>query len=389
MRRPPEGSNPRPESRAAGMIGSGWVPAALALVALSASCSDPPSDQSTEPATQSPPALAEPLIPSAATTPHGRRPTSGRGTVTLGFAGDLHFEYHLAALLRHPATALRSIAPALRRPDLMMVNLETAITGRGNPEPKDYHFRTSSRALQVLDAAGVDVVSLANNHAVDYGAVGLRDTLAAVRQSPIEVVGIGKDAAVAFRPAEFSVDGTRIAVLAATTRPDRTALAWSAGPDRPGVAVAIRPGPPRMVRAVRAAADRADVVVVFLHWGMEYQACPSAQQRLQARAMAAAGADVVVGSHAHVLLGAGWLADTYVDYGLGNFVWYNQNSVSTGILTLTVRDGRVVADHFSPADIQPNGLPRLLRGEQRTGAVANWQQLRGCTDLAPHRTPTD
>lgn len=105
--------------------------------------------------------------------------------------------------------------------------------------------------------------------------------------------------------------------------------------------------------------------------------------------MAAAGADVVVGSHAHVLLGAGWLADTYVDYGLGNFVWYNQNSVSTGILTLTVRDGRVVADDFSPADIQPNGLPLLLRGEQRTGAVASWRQLRGCTDLAPHRTPTD
>ncbi|MGI8675633.1 MAG: hypothetical protein ACR2JT_01710 [Nocardioidaceae bacterium] len=56
---------------------------------------------------------------------------------------------------------------------------------------------------------------------------------------------------------------------------------------------------------------------------------------------------------------------------------------------MTVRDGRVVADDFSPADIQPNGLPRLLRGEQRTGAVASWRQLRGCTDLAPHRTPTD
>lgn len=93
---------------------------------------------------------------------------------------------------------------------------------------------------------------------------------------------------------------------------------------------------------------------------------------------------MVVGSHAHVLLGAGWLDDTYVDYGLGNFVWYSQASIRTGILTLTVRRGRVVADSFAPANISPDGRPRLMAGDARQDAVESWQRLRGCTNLNQH-----
>lgn len=317
------------------------------------------------------------------TAPDPQPPTPRRGAVTLGFAGDVHFAGQLSPLLRRPRTALEPIAPALRQPDLMMVNLETAITRRGSPEPKEYQFRTSARALEALDAAGVDVVSMGNNHAVDYGAVGLRDTLAAVRGSPIGVVGIGEDAAAAFRPYVVSIRGTRIAVLAATTLPDRTALAWAAGREKPGVAVAFVPRP-RLTRAVRAANEAADVVVVYLHWGEEGEACPYWRPLLHARELAAAGADIVVGSHAHVLLGAGWLNDTYVDYGLGNFAWYNQATMSTGILTLTVRRGHVVADSFAPAQIYPDGRPRLLHHGTRADAVHAWRQLRGCTGLAPH-----
>lgn len=320
--------------------------------------------------------------PASNHTPPAPSPSPHRsGPITVGFAGDVHFAEQLAPLLRRPKTALQPLAAPLSRPDLMMVNLETAITDRGRPVPKEYHFRTSPQALDALAAAGVDVVTMANNHAVDYGSAGLRDTLAAARRSTLRVVGIGRNARRAFQPYVASIRGTRIAVLAATTLPDVTATSWAAGRRTPGVAVALLPRP-RLVRAVRAASRRADVVMVYLHWGDENQSCPYWRPLLHARALARAGADIVVGSHAHVLLGSGWMGSTYVDYGLGNFVWYNQATIRTGLLTLTIRNGHVVDDSFAPADIGADGRPRFLTGAARTAAVADWRRLRGCTPLA-------
>src|SRR4029450_7072689 len=100
--------------------------------------------------------------------------------------------------------------------------------------------------------------------------------------------------------------------------------------------------------AVRAASARGDVVVVYLHWGTELKRCPTGKQLSTARALAADGADVVLGSHAHVLLGSGWLGDTYVNYGLGNFLWYHDHHPETGVLRLTIRHGHVVGDSWTP-----------------------------------------
>ena len=360
-----------------------------ALLVTAAGACDGPEEQPERPsesaAEDTRPSDSDPERPGPRTGTGESEPPPSAGSrrpVTLGFAGDVHFEGDLAALLRRPRTALRPVAATLRRPDLMMLNLETALTRRGSPEPKRFTFRSSPRALRVLDRAGVDVVSLANNHAVDYGRVGLRDTLRAVRRSPVPVVGIGRDATAAFRPLEVSLRGTKVSVLAATTKSERTARVWGAGDDKPGVAVAIEPTP-TLLRAVRDADDRSDVVVVYLHWGKEYESCPNQRVRRYARELGRAGADVVLGSHSHVLRGAGWAADgTYVGYGLGNFVWYNQNSTSTGILTLTIRGQRVVADSFTPARIGADGRPRLLPTARSRAAVDDWRRLRRCTDLA-------
>jgi poly-gamma-glutamate synthesis protein (capsule biosynthesis protein) len=134
---------------------------------------------------------------------------------------------------------------------------------------------------------------------------------------------------------------------------------------------------------VHAASRQDDVVVVYMHWGEELQGCPTTQQHITAQALARAGADIVVGSHAHVLLGAGWLDHTYVDYGLGNFLWYHNEEPETGVLRLTVRDGEVVGDSWVPARIHTHGRPHPLSGPARGAAVAHWQALRGCTGLTP------
>ncbi|MFC4786256.1 CapA family protein [Nocardioides sp. MAHUQ-72] len=326
---------------------------------------------------------------------HARGAGGPHGTVTLAFAGDTHFQLQLAALLDHPRGALGPMAGPLAAADLTMVNLESAVAEGGTPDPKEleepadrYWYRTSPRALVVLERAGVDVVTMANNHGADYGAAGLAETLRARRDGPVAVVGAGRNRRDAFSPYRVSVRGTDFAFLGAdASAREGSSSVWAAGPRTPGLAAAHAARPRALLAAVRAADRHADVVVVYLHWGEEERGCPTHRQTVTARALAGAGADVVVGSHAHVLLGSGWLGDTYVDYGLGNFVWYHDHHPETGVLRLEVRDGRVVGDTWIPARIRSWGRPYPLRGADRAAASADWRRLRDCTGLAAVHLP--
>ncbi len=321
------------------------------------------------------------------------RHTGPARVVTLAFAGDIHFELHLAALLEHPVGALGPITGVLADADLTMVNLETSISHRGEPEAKElevpdnrYYFRTSPAALDVLAAAGVDVATMANNHGADYGPLGLQDTLRALSDSPVQVIGIGANRRAAFTPYRVSIRGTTFALFGADASfREGASSVWAAGPTTAGLAAAHTPRPRVLLDAVHTASRQGDVVVVYLHWGEELVGCPTAKQRITARALAAAGADIVVGSHAHVLLGSGWVGDTYVDYGLGNFLWYHNQQPESGVLQLRVRDGTVIGDAFAPARIGTDGRPVPLLGRARAAAVADWRGLRACTGLAPRR----
>jgi poly-gamma-glutamate capsule biosynthesis protein CapA/YwtB (metallophosphatase superfamily) len=311
----------------------------------------------------------------------GREPTGA--PVTIAFGGDVHFEGAVASrLARDPATTFGPITAVLRRADLAVVNLETAITERGTPAPKEFTFRAPPSAFAALDAAGVDVATMANNHGADYGVVGIRDSLAAARRHGVPVIGIGADADEAFQAQRFTVNGQRIAVIGATQVLDASlAAAWSAGDGKPGLASAY--DEKRLLAAVRAARAEADTVVVDLHWGRELEGCPIDRQRALAPKLVAAGADVVVGSHAHVLLGGGYLRGAYVHYGLGNFVFYSRGGVTarSGVLLLTVRGRAVTRAQWVPAVIS-GGIPLPLEGAAAEQAVAAWQALRGCTGLA-------
>ena len=317
-------------------------------------------------------------------------------SVTLAFAGDVHFEGRVAPLLDRPGGTIGPISSALRTADVAVVNLESALTSGGARVAKEledpsrrYWFRSPPSALGVLQRSGVDVVSLANNHGADYGAAGLGDSLRADGNSPIAVIGVGRGPTQAFRPYTTSVNGVEVAVLAADASPlESNAAIWDAEPGRFGLAAAREPA--RLLAAVRAANARSDVVAVYLHWGAEGRGCPTAGQRRLARSLAAAGADVIVGAHAHVLLGAGMLDNTYVSYGLGNFLWYNAGQSDTGVLRLQIVDGKVVRDDWVPAEIRPTGTgrPRPLTGSERSNAIRDWRGLRGCTDLAPGPSET-
>jgi poly-gamma-glutamate synthesis protein (capsule biosynthesis protein) len=224
---------------------------------------------------------------------------------------------------------------------------------------------------------------MANNHGADFGAAGLRDTFAAIKASRFPVVGIGATAAQAYAPWTTTVNGVRVAVLAASQVQDETMANFSAGPSSPGIANAYSQ---RLLSAVRAAKASGYLVIVYLHWGTEYDTCPNPDQRTLAGQLAAAGATAVIGTHAHVLQGAGWRSDgVYVAYGLGNYLWwmsFGNNQDDNGLLTLTVKNGKVVANGFAPSHLDNRGVPMPATGAAGARISAEWNGDRGCTGLS-------
>jgi hypothetical protein len=307
-----------------------------------------------------------------------------RPPVTIALGGDVYFQGRLGVrLARDPATALAEAVPLLAPADVTIVNLETAVTTRGAPEPKQYRFRTSPTAFTALRGAGVDVVTMANNHGLDYGLVGVDDAVAGAAAAGVPLIGIGRDEAQALRPAVVEARGWRIAVLAATDVLDSSlAPTWAAGPGKPGLASAKDPA--LLLRAVADARRTADLVVVFLHWGVEGEGCPSTRQQDLAAQLVAAGADVVAGSHAHRQQGAGRLVPAVVGYGLGNLAFFNRGGLDgdTGVLEVTASPGQPLAHRWVPAKIR-SGAPVLLAGPAAAAANAQFTALRACTGLAP------
>ena len=307
-----------------------------------------------------------------------------RKPVVLAFGGDVHFEGVLASkLAADPAGLLAAIEPVLDDADLAVVNLETAITTGGSPVAKQFAFSAPSAAFVALREGGVDVASMANNHGLDYGEAGLRESLAAAKRHRFPVIGIGLDGKQAYRPFRRTINGQKIAVLGATQVIDDELIStWTAGPSKPGLASAK--DVPRLLREVRLARKTSDTVVVFLHWGVELEQCPTQDQRTLARQLVAAGADIVVGGHAHRLLGAGRMDSALVGYGLGNFVWYGASELSTrtGVLFVTVTGRKVSGYRWVPARIV-DGVPHALTGVARRSALASWRSLRRCTGLKP------
>ncbi len=306
--------------------------------------------------------------------------------IILAFGGDTHFEGQLRSRLGAPKTALGPIASLLRKADLAMVNLETAITTGGTPAPgKQFTFRAPATAFTALKASGVDVVSMANNHGMDYMEGGLADSLKAIKKSGFPTVGIGANAKAAYAPYRTTVKGNRIAIIGATqVLDDNLITAWTATDTKGGLASAK--DIPRMVQAVKQARKGSDLVIVHLHWGEELNPCPLPRQKELAQQLVAAGADAVIGGHAHIPLGGGYLNGSYIHYGMGNFVFYSASgqTANSGVLLLKAQNGKITKAVWKPARIS-GGLPIQLKGAAAKSELKRWQGLRGCTGLNPKK----
>lgn len=300
----------------------------------------------------------------------GRPPTPGRHRVFVGAGGRrqdagsvLVRPITLAAvgdvmLDRDDAGVWRSVGGVLRRADLATANLEGAVSAGGVALlDKDYVFRGPPQALRAMRrATGVDVLSVANNHTLDFGRAAFLDTLRHARAAGVATVGGGADDRSARRPVVLVRGGLRIAFLGYS---DVNPLGFPAGPATPGTA---RAWPWQVAEDVRRAKRANDLVVVWFHWGEELVPEPSAAQRRLAAEALAAGATVVLGAHPHVLGGVARPArGRLVAWSLGNFVFpsFRDDTTRTGILLVELDAGGVRGWRLRPARIE--GARPVLR----------------------------
>lgn len=359
----------------------------VAAVAVAAGCSAPVGSLSGGSPERVSNADAASLAPSPQLSEPGPQPSQSQPppTVRIAFGGDSYAEGPLEwRLANDPDGFVGPFARIFRRSDLAMVNLETAITTAGTPEPKAFTFATTRDVLPALRSAGIDVVSMANNHGMDFGWPGFTDSLAAKRWSDSPaVIGIGKDEEEAYEPWIAEASGQRIAFFTATrVLDDHLAAKWTAGPAKGGLASAYRLD--YLTERIAQTRPEVDTVVVYLHWGIERYTCPVESQVDLAKALKRAGADIIVGGHQHRLSGGGMMGDAFVHYGLGNFLFQaaSEGAERTGVLTVDVQGRDIVGYQWHPGRIY-NAVPQKLTGADRDAEAAYWESLRSCTGLKP------
>jgi len=250
--------------------------------------------------------------------------------LVLAAAGDVNVGDRIGAAIAAdgPHRPWARVAPLLRAADLAVVNLECAVSDRGAPVAKQYTFRGPPTAFAGLARAGVDAVSVANNHSLDYGSEAFLDTLARARRARVQPFGGGAGLAAARRAVVFERGGLRVALLGYS---DVRPLGFDAAPGKPGAARAELD----WIRSDVARARRgSDLVVVYFHWGTELARRPDARQRRFADAALGAGATVVLGAHPHVLQPLERRGGRVVAWSLGNFVFGadSPGTTETGIL---------------------------------------------------------
>jgi len=257
-------------------------------------------------------------------------------TASVALAGDILLDRGVAREMEAHGLSypLDGVAPFLRSADLAFANLEGPVTDRGGPLPKEFVFRAPPEAALALKRAGLGIVSLANNHTLDYGPEGLADTVARLERQGVATVGAGPDRARARQPRVIRLHGLSLAFLAFNGFPNEVLAPVSTEPS----VAALETG--SLAAEVAAAKRAADVVIVSLHWGEEFSQVPTEGQRRLAREAVDAGATLVVGHHPHVLQPIEEYRRGLIAYSLGNLVFDQDRPETARSALLVVRLSR-------------------------------------------------
>jgi len=276
--------------------------------------------------------------------------------VSIAACGDVLLDRGVAAEIRqhgvtYPFSHVRS---TLRKADIAFANLECPLVSGGIPVVKKFTFHVNPTSAACLNDAGLDILSVANNHTLDYGRSGLVQTMDTLGRHKLAWCGAGKSLADATKPTIRVIHGVRVAFVGFC---DFVPVGVFLRDDRPTQVMASEEN---IRQSIALARQEADVVVASFHWGIEFSPRPSDRQRHLGRYAAKCGADLVLGHHPHVLEGFEIARNgsrrTLIAYSLGNFVFdqrlgFNHDRESTLILNVILSKSGLVSASFLPAVI--------------------------------------
>ncbi|MDD6812706.1 MAG: CapA family protein [Lachnospiraceae bacterium] len=302
--------------------------------------------------------------------------------ITISFVGDILFDPHysvMSVLLQNGGNISNGISPEviaeMESADIMMLNNEFPYTNRGTPTAgKQFTFRADPSAVAYLDELGVDIVSLANNHAYDYGEQGFLDTLQTLQDAGIPYVGAGVNEEEAIKPVYYIMNNMKIAFISATQiekgdYPDTK----GATTDSPGVFRCWNVE--KLLQVVKEAKANSDYVIVYVHWGTENQESIDWAQEEQAPQIVAAGADLIIGDHPHILQKIDVIDGVPIIYSMGNF-WFNSKTIDTGIVKVILTEEGLQSFQFIPC-LQSGCKTTLLTGTEKERVLEGMRAISG------------
>jgi poly-gamma-glutamate synthesis protein (capsule biosynthesis protein) len=272
--------------------------------------------------------------------------------IVLAFAGDVNFDEDSKPVARYDREKKgilggisQDLVDEMNGADIFMLNNEFAYSTRGKEiKEKSYTFRAHPKRVDILKEMGVDIVSLANNHALDFGQEALLDTFTTLEEAGIDYVGAGINMDRAKAPIYYTIGNTTIAYVAASHV--IYAMDWYATDSRPGMIGTY--DPTLFLASIKEAKENSDFVVAYVHWGKERVHEPVDYQKNLAKKYIDAGADAVIGCHPHVMQGIEFYKGKPIAYSLGNY-WFNASKRETGLLKIYINPDGTTDTQLLPA----------------------------------------